>query len=222
MSLSSLDRIEDLVNPSNIKIWVSANDVDASLIGSEVPSVTDRYTGATYNANGAGDLKLQVDSQGYKCIRTLGAVNNNFIIPAIPYNNNEIFIGIYNVYTTATNVLLYGGSNVVSLGQGAFLYADNITASSKINFSAVYGSKTVQVGVFTSTEMYAMRNFNKVASLANPTTGSGSPNARLFNNVIAPSTTVDYYFFARIQEVPTADKMKKLIRTIGFEHGILI
>jgi hypothetical protein len=192
-------KIEDLVNPSNIKIWVSANDVNAS-IGANVNTVTCKYTGTVFTKETA----------------------NNFIIPAIPYNNNEIFIGIYNVYTTATNVLLYGGSNVVSLGQGAFLYADNITASSKINFSAVYGSKTVQVGVFTSTEMYAMRNFNKVASLANPTTGIGSPNARLFNNVIAPSTTVDYYFFARIQEVPTADKMKKLIRTIGFEHGILI
>ncbi len=227
MSLSSIDRIEDLVNPSNIKIWVSANDVNAS-IGANVNTVTCKYTGTVFTKETANNFTLQTDSQGFKCLRSPSGQDLRYHNAgySLTMTNNEIFIGIFNQYVkTYANVIgVYGGLRPGGIGLSSFPYADYTVGSGRVvwNASDNFGRKVLNVGVMSPSIMYALDGFRIKSSKANPTLASGTNINKLFINQTGTASIVDWYFVARIQEVPTQDKLKKLIRAIAFQHGVQI
>lgn len=246
MSLSSVDRIEDLINPSDVVFWYSADDINLS-IGSDITTnINSRFvTNVGVKQNKAGRAKLIVDDKGFKCIETRAIpsftdyfITTNLFTPT----NNETFIVVAAMETSSTNYVGIIGDivgptyssqfNFQSYNSYSFNYSNHVVGSGRVTFykaDMVFSSymKQILVGVMQP---------NKLRLIVKNPTGSYDVNIADPTNLVSPTGVKNTIFLSgltnplgqkarhycaiRIANTYSEDTLKKIIRRVAFEHGV--
>lgn len=219
MGLAGIKSLSEI--SSNIVTWFSANDINLP-IGSTLTTLAGREGKDSVSVI-VGGYTLQLDSEGYKCIRTTGTTHTCNCNDSVTTTNNETFIGVVNSKGNYQIASPYHEGTSIAISTTSFSYANFTVGNGRVLYPFIGNKKRIITGVFTPAAMLVYEGLTLVATLLNPTQLTRTSVGGVFRgDANSTNVEVDYYHVVRIQEALSGEKLRQAIRSVAYEHGVKV
>lgn len=244
MSLSGLNRIEDIINYTDIISWYSASDLTSLNQGDKVTTWIDKgLSGYTLTrTNPLLQPSLNIDSEGYRSV-LFDSTNTTLSISAktLSVSNVKNF-DKYSLFAIYQPIVFTGTTRIYFKKTGQprpqMFILPNLSGQEVINseaqyltdvynnynrrYSTAYQFDLTTVGGINN--YYSYNNIFKTRKRSITSTGNYGNGVGVETQIIgeAPSCSFLLYELLQVRNIYDELTTKKIMRTLAFKNGLLI